>query len=576
MKNTVMITLLGLMAFPAAGHAQKPEAAMVKAQIEDDNSTAAEHTPAIVSSLKSQSGNFRNSKKIMPSAALLPADLTGRISLLDHTGPEISYNYIVRNLGEERAVNFHVHVVLADSPSPASNHTVIADYVHTLAPGGSFERTDPGDVRHVQAGSYYLGIFVDPSDAVYEFNNDNNNYFDTRKKATVPTMADLVASVVVNDAVGPEISFTFDPANIGDADASAFQVYILLSKDRIITPEDSIIAEYGFTGMSGNYNAVNGEAYIGHIAAGTYYLGVYMDATQAVEERDETNNGSYDDSPAIVIDANGNHAAFDFNNLQGWYLDGVYANNRNDPYEHKFFLTSWGSVNFPNPPGKDPPADGQGALGMTIHTGANFNFAGANYWIMQLRSPDLTYSTAWQQASGYSVEIAQVLSSSSSYSATLFVKVFDLDQSMNRYFCTTAGTSLPFDVWNDDQAVWTHVAFDWSKVPDFPVNHIIRQIHINIIGWIGQSVLGTIALDSLRPWDIYAALFVDNISPIQGAHWADLDADGDVDIADVQIIAGRWGSFTGEPSYQTTFDLDHDGDIDIADVQKIAGQWGKF
>ncbi len=54
----------------------------------------------------------------------------------------------------------------------------------------------------------------------------------------------------------------------------------------------------------------------------------------------------------------------------------------------------------------------------------------------------------------------------------------------------------------------------------------------------------------------------------------DFDGDGDVDILDVQQVAYRWNTATGNPLYDSRYDLDQDGDIDILDVQRTAYRWG--
>jgi len=55
----------------------------------------------------------------------------------------------------------------------------------------------------------------------------------------------------------------------------------------------------------------------------------------------------------------------------------------------------------------------------------------------------------------------------------------------------------------------------------------------------------------------------------------DLDGDCDVDIVDVMLVAGRWGSRVGDAVYDPRYDLDDDGDIDIVDIMRVASHWGE-
>lgn len=57
--------------------------------------------------------------------------------------------------------------------------------------------------------------------------------------------------------------------------------------------------------------------------------------------------------------------------------------------------------------------------------------------------------------------------------------------------------------------------------------------------------------------------------------FADLDCNNTINIVDIQVVAGRWNTAVGNPSYDPAYDIDKDGDIDIADVQRVAGQWNK-
>ncbi len=58
--------------------------------------------------------------------------------------------------------------------------------------------------------------------------------------------------------------------------------------------------------------------------------------------------------------------------------------------------------------------------------------------------------------------------------------------------------------------------------------------------------------------------------------YADIDCDDDVDIVDIQFVAGRWNSFAGGPTYDRVADIDGDGDIDIVDIQLVSGRWNTF
>lgn len=58
--------------------------------------------------------------------------------------------------------------------------------------------------------------------------------------------------------------------------------------------------------------------------------------------------------------------------------------------------------------------------------------------------------------------------------------------------------------------------------------------------------------------------------------YADFDCDDDVDITDVQSIAGRFLFTPSDPGWDPVYDIDKDGAITIVDVQLVAGRWGEF
>jgi len=57
------------------------------------------------------------------------------------------------------------------------------------------------------------------------------------------------------------------------------------------------------------------------------------------------------------------------------------------------------------------------------------------------------------------------------------------------------------------------------------------------------------------------------------SHVAPLFCDNDVDIADVQRVAGCWEQPVG-PACPAALDFDNSGQVDIGDVITVAGEWG--
>ncbi len=118
-------------------------------------------------------------------------------------------------------------------------------------------------------------------------------------------MADLSGAVSVSDGTGPDISYVYQIYNFGNATATDFHVYILLSPNINISPSlDILVDDFTHTLAAMNtYTSSVKQADLRAVETGTYYLGIYVDATNIISEGDETNNSGYDDSPQVVIEA---------------------------------------------------------------------------------------------------------------------------------------------------------------------------------------------------------------------------------------------------------------------------------
>ena len=53
----------------------------------------------------------------------------------------------------------------------------------------------------------------------------------------------------------------------------------------------------------------------------------------------------------------------------------------------------------------------------------------------------------------------------------------------------------------------------------------------------------------------------------------DVDGDCDVDILDIMLVAGRWGTQQGDTGYDPHYDMDSDGDVDVVDIMFVASRW---
>ncbi|WP_320046808.1 C25 family cysteine peptidase [uncultured Ilyobacter sp.] len=106
---------------------------------------------------------------------------------------------------------------------------------------------------------------------------------------------------------------------------------------------------------------------------------------------------------------------------------------------------------------------------------------------------------------------------------------------------------------------WTEVAYDISAVADGQSTVYVRwgmgptDSSNNYPGW---------NLDDVEIWGVLTE------APVLG----DLDGDGDVDLSDLQILLGYYGTIGGVSEQQG--DLNGDNQVDLADLQLLLGNYG--
>lgn len=139
-------------------------------------------------------------------------------------------------------------------------------------------------------------------------------------------------------------------------------------------------------------------------------------------------------------------------------------------------------------------------------------------------------------------------------------------------------------------AVRYHIV--WS---DRPLSEA-QSLDPGVSNWWAANAIGpalTVTPGQRQAWvfttggaaPLYAAIFSfdaqDNLSAMSNVALAvppvpclaDINNDGLIDVTDVILVAGAWGTASGQPGYQTQLDMNQDGVIDIYDVQYVAGRF---
>ena len=189
--------------------------------------------------------------------------------------------------------------------------------------------------------------------------------------------------------------------------------------------------------------------------------------------------------------------AFDFNDgtAQGWTMQGAFDEDGDGPFQSNFVFNWYDQVNYPNTPFSDSNGDNNGSIGIFTSSAHGVSNSGATWWIMRYHSPDLSSNNTWQTADGYSVEIADGMSTDGTLYCNLYVKVYDSDQAKDRYFYSGQAQALT----HYSTQSWNHFEFDWSGISTFPSNFTIKEIFVNLWGRMSKGADGGVYLDDVTP-----------------------------------------------------------------------------
>ncbi len=146
-------------------------------------------------------------------------------------------------------------------------------------------------------GSYFIGALADIRGVVDESNESNNSKLSAKKIKIISPLPDLTVTDVsgpVTAARGESIQVLDGIKNVGKSDAKAgFTIYLLLSRDTTINmKKDAYLGNHGLSGLNVG-QSVRKTTHVtipSEIEPGTYYLGAWVDAEDAILESNEYNN----------------------------------------------------------------------------------------------------------------------------------------------------------------------------------------------------------------------------------------------------------------------------------------------
>ncbi len=235
---------------------------------------------------------------------LVATSLSPNTSTTVASGETIQVSYSRENQGDTASGTFDHGFYLSTNDYISTSDTLLYGYtgLPSLDPGdsaGPFNRTltIPSGTT---AGTYYIGYFVDDGYDVTESNEGNNKLTFQITVIDPPTDPDLVATTLspqtpTTITAGEDIIVEYARANQGGTASGSFTHGFYLSTNDIITTyaDTQLYSNSGMPSMSPGATAGPFDRTLtipSGTAAGTYYIGYFVDSHAEVTESVEDNN----------------------------------------------------------------------------------------------------------------------------------------------------------------------------------------------------------------------------------------------------------------------------------------------
>jgi hypothetical protein len=227
-------------------------------------------------------------------ADLVATSISGPV--IGPPGGAASITYRIDNTGGASAAGFSFQIRLSTNSLITSSDPLVATYSYSGLAAGSYyyftlNVTIPSTLAN--GTTYYWGLMVDTGGNVTE-SNENNNAVASSTTITI-TKPDLIAYSISGSSSGTpggtaQVTYWI---NNGGSDADAFSFQIRLSTNNVISTTDVLVATYGYNNLSAGgsaYWTLNVTIPSTLSTGTTYYWGLMVDTTSAVDEYNENNN----------------------------------------------------------------------------------------------------------------------------------------------------------------------------------------------------------------------------------------------------------------------------------------------
>ena len=235
--------------------------------------------------------NETNNARSTTTTILVAPDLSANFVTGTISSTNLNISASVRNLGTKNADNVAVNFYLSTDPTITSADLLLCSTtLAAVAAGATQSANTTCPVASVPAGTYYVGMIVDPNNTIVETNEDNNVRPSTSTFTLAPDLAGITLTASLSFS-GTSVTVFSGVRNGGNQAVNDVAVNFYLSTDTTITTADSFLCSRTISTLPiGGTNSASVTCSVTDQPSGTYYVGMIVDPDNTIVESNEANN----------------------------------------------------------------------------------------------------------------------------------------------------------------------------------------------------------------------------------------------------------------------------------------------